>query len=342
MTAGPGTAPPPHREIQWVVCAALGVGVALMQRWLTWRGIVVRQVFPDYLSGDSHVIFNARLLMRVILRFLWDNTGANVYTLNLMLQCAFAAAGMLAVWAAARRFCPGWTPLAGCVVTAGWLCWGFSKATDAVSYPYDLPAFAFSALGLAAILHGRYIALLLCVGIGCLNKETVFWLPAAWLLYGWAMARPTRRLLMETTALAVVYTVAYVLPRVILPQTEGSPALTVSLIETDPGSPLPGYPRILQNLRYLVLLQPPIGLPWIHVAVLPHLLAFALWRWLPVPLRAVHAGLLFFYLPTMVVGNVWELRIFNEAIPLMALVVTFAIRVLVQRNRSYDEGGVAA
>lgn len=67
------------------------------------------------------------------------------------------------------------------------------------------------------------------------------------------------------------------------------------------------------------------GFPWIHVALSIHLLAMALWSRVPKALRQLLAGALFFYLPIMFVGNVWELRIFNEVLPLAAtsLLVAF-------------------
>jgi hypothetical protein len=266
--------------------------------------------------------------MRGLLRWLWDLFGGDVYTINLVLQAGFATAGMVGVWLFARRWLGEVGALITAVGTAGWLCWGFAPFTGAVSYPYDLPAFAFSALGLAAVVWRRYWLLALVIAVGCFNKETVFWLVPAW--FFWAMKDPEHRTdrgeWFRSVGLGLLFVAVYTVPRLIFPQGEGASPLTMSYLETDPGAPTPGSLRLWQNFRLVVLLKPMYGFPWIHTALALHLAAPVLWRRLPADLRWLYAAAIFFVLPTIIVGNVWELRIFNELMPLSVTALLVALR----------------
>ncbi len=322
--------PPSTRLHTWLAGTLLvvaGVVLAWLQQQMAFGPHVSQRVFPAYLAGESQAIFNARVLMREVLRWLWDVTGASPIGINHALQTVAAVAALLATRAFARRWLSPGRATAAAVLAGGWVVWGFARFTDAISYPYDLPAFAFSAAGLAAIVWGRYAALAAVIAVGTFNKETTFWLVPAcffWTMRDRASWRD-RGNWVRVIGLALLFLAAYQVPRLLMATGTAPSPLTVSLIEMDPGAPAPGSYRAWQNFRLIVLLKPMTGFPWIHVALSIHLLAMALWSRVPKALRQLLAGALFFYLPIMFVGNVWELRIFNEVLPLAAtsLLVAF-------------------
>lgn len=312
----------------FVVIAILGVALGFLQDALTMRGVVTRQVFPDYIAGQSDVIFVSRVLMRGVLRGIWELVGGDLRTINLAVQCVAAVIGVGATWLAARRWLGGWEALGVAFLASGWLCWGLARFTGGVSYPYDFPAFAFSALGVAAVAWGWWPGVALAVLVGGFNKETVFWLVPLWFFARMAEpeARRSPKVWAGAVALGLLFVAVYLTPRLLFPASGEARAVTMSWIETDPGAPAPGSPRIWQNFRLLFLLNPTYGLPWIHVALVFHVISWALYWRTPREFRWMMLAVPFFVAPTVLVGNVWELRIFNELVPFTAMTYGLALR----------------
>ncbi|MCB2156299.1 hypothetical protein KQI84_15600 [bacterium] len=309
------------RALPWpqiLLMLLAGIALAYLQRFRTWHELYDRTVFIPYVLAESDVIFNSRVLMRLYLRFFWDNTPFDIYTVNFITQCIAASVALLATWAFAGHWLKRTHALIAALLAGGWTCWAYVHLASRFSYPYDFPALAFSALGLVAIVKRRYWGIVACIIIGGFNKESIFWLVPAWFFF--AMSEPANRRSrsewLRSIALGCLFVLVYLTPRLFIPQGDEASALTVSLVESDPRMKLHGSPLIVQNAYYFFTCARTRGFPWMQISVMPHVLVLLLWRRFPSDLRWLYAALPFFLVPTLIAGNVWELRIFNEILPL--------------------------
>lgn len=188
-----------------------------------------------------------------------------------------------------------------------------------IFYPYDTPAMAFTAGGVALLLRGRWRAAgLLCLG-AALNRESAALIPAAALALHWRGASghvpgdmstttsPVRRLLVRGIGLAAVVVVA---------------RLAVGIILRDnPGAPLQLFvdatPRLLANLAWL---EDPA-----HWLLLPAYLGFIPLAWalltptMPPQLRRLGWVALVYLGALLWVANIDEPRVYGEAMVLLYL-----------------------
>jgi len=189
-----------------------------------------------------------------------------------------------------------------------------------IFYPYDTPAMAFIAGGVALLLRARWrLAALLCL-LAALNRESAALIPAAALALHWRTssepvpkdmslptASPTRSLLVRALGLAA----AVVLARL---------AVGI-LLKDNPGAPLQLFvdatPRLLANLAWL---EHPA-----HWLLLPAYLGFIPLAWLllapNIPPRLRRLGwIALAYLGALLwVANIDEPRVYGEAMVLLYL-----------------------
>ncbi len=192
-----------------------------------------------------------------------------------------------------------------------------------IFYPYDTPAMAFTAGGLALLVRARWRAAALLCGLAALNRESAILLPAAALALHlgpppvpgdmsqrtWPLRQLVPRLLGLLAAVAAV-------------------RLAVGLVlQGNPGAPLQwlvdGQPRLLANLAWL---EEPGH--WLHLPAyfgfLP--LAWALLHpWMPAPLRRLGWVALAYVGALMWVANIDEPRVYGEAMVLLYLPVAVAL-----------------
>lgn len=180
-----------------------------------------------------------------------------------------------------------------------------------VFYPYDTPALAFTAFGVALAVEGRFGALAALTGVAALNRETAALIPAAAFalhlgrLPFWTLVK---RLIPAGLALLAARGAIFAA----LPNLEGEGAdLWVK-----------GKLRPLNNLEWLFALPDRPFVLLASVAWLP--LAWALLhRSIPSPLGRLGWVALATATGMAVVGNLYEPRVFGEAmvlcwVPLLA------------------------
>lgn len=180
-----------------------------------------------------------------------------------------------------------------------------------VFYPYDTPALAFTALGIAWAVQGRFGALAVLTGVAALNRETAVLIPvAAFALHLGRQPLGTLMLRLLPAGLALLAARGAIL--LALPDLEGG------------GTDLWIKDRLrpLVNLEWLVAWPDRPFVLLASVAWLP--LAWALLhRHIPSPLGRLGGVALATALGMAVVGNLYEPRIFGEAmvlcwVPLLA------------------------
>ncbi len=96
--------------------------------------------------------------------------------------------------------------------------------------------------------------------------------------------------------------------------------VTASLIDYSVES---NAPRIINNLERLLTLKGVYFIGDLQFVLLLHLVPVLMWQYLPVDLRRLYYATPLFIIPMLLAGNIWEVRIFAEILPL-ASVALFA------------------
>jgi hypothetical protein len=306
------------------VALLLPLAVLLVRCQIALSGIKYWHVFDQYLKGGLEPVFQARLLMGVLIGVVWSLIPGPWFPehVNVVLQVCFVWVGLWATWAYARNWLPMGYALAAAILAGFWLEWGMLPMGFSISYPYDLPAFALSALGVLALRRGDFWGLAAIVAFGTLNKETMVWLVAACVALQ-LMRRPAPRLgWLRVFALAAICAAVYSVARLAMVRS-GGPLVTATLYEDVPAR----ITRVEANVRELLTLRH--GLPsenvyWFALLFVP--VAF-LWRRLEAADRALWLGAAALFVANFICGNIWEVRIFNEIVPLGAVAWVLAIRL---------------
>jgi hypothetical protein len=266
-------------------------------------------------DGVPPIIWKARVLVRGLILALVGVTGGrlSVETANVVIQAGFIAAALIVIYRSVTPVSAAGGALFAAALAVASVPWGFLSVGYRISYPYDFPALFFSAAGLAAILSRRFDLLVVVVVLGTLNKETTLFLLPAYVLAEWPRTGARRQLLWRTVILALAFAITYEVPRVLLQSTQ--PMLVTVYGKVGAG----GDSRVWSNLNH-VLHGDPGGFMqsawWVAMLHVPPLLFF---RRLPWALKAAYFATPFFLVPTFFFGNVYELRLYNELIPLGAM-----------------------
>lgn len=183
-------------------------------------------------------------------------------------------------------------------------------------YPSDIPAIVFFTLGLLWIREKRWVAFYPLFAVATLNRETTIFLTLAWLAVGLGRERPAV-LAAHTVAQLVVWTgikawlhTAY----------GGNPGAGLLEIAEQVG----GRPHVLVNLEFLA-----------RPAHWPSLASAFGFAWIPCALgfRAVRDRFaertllvaLAYVAVAMFVGNVYELRVYGELVPIVLVGAILAL-----------------
>lgn len=176
-------------------------------------------------------------------------------------------------------------------------------------YPWDMMSLGFIAAGMWMIVSRQPLPALLALAVpAMMNRETFIVIPFFYLAYNWPASKPTWR---QFGAILLVCLAV---------KTTISACLDVS---TDMVSlyHMPGFPRIYYNFAFLWL-----GPDYRHTLNVFFAFGFA-WLLLLMPgqsdkrLRNMMLCFIPFLLGMMFVGNLSEIRIFAEFIPLMSLML---------------------
>jgi len=270
-----------------------------------------QNIFGDYHGGALGLPADARVLMRVLVSAVYWISGTLVSPLRaqVALETLFLAGALLVLYSASARHAPWSQPIVAPLLAVAFLPWGFLKIGYQISYPYDIPALFFCSLGILAILGDRYPALLATMVVGTLNKETMFWLIPGFLFYEWLLHRgPRGHLFLQVAAVAGCFLLAYALCRV---STQGFRGLFSPVGQAGD--------RWVTNLNELGFSNRGRLMQNVYWPLLIHLPALLWFRRLPMGIRALYAATPVFLVPMFVYGNLHELRLYNEILPLGCL-----------------------
>jgi len=264
-------------------------------------------------DGVPPIIWKARVLVRGLLLALTAVLPhLNVETANLIVQASFVLAALVVIYRSTATLATPAGALFASALAVAFVPWGFLSVGFRISYPYDLPAIFFSAAGLAAILARRFDLLVAAVAIGTLNKETTVFLLPAYVLAEWGRGEG-RGVLTRALILAAAFAVAYEVPRVLL-QSSQPMLVTVHTASGDAAGS-----RVWSNLRHVFNGEPGAFIQSVWWVALLHAPPLLSWTRLPRPLKAAYVATPLFVVPLFFFGNIYELRLHNELIPLGAM-----------------------
>jgi hypothetical protein len=280
------------------------------------------------LDPDSHPITGPRLLMRHLTVALahWNPMSQDPLMALLVIHTLLLWAGLFITGEIASRTVPRGEALAAQAVAAVWLGWGFLRIGYGIAYIYDLPVFFFHAAALWAILARKTVLLAVILVLGTLNKETTIWLVPAYLLCQWEGRWPSARVVGVTALLAAIVAGTYLVPRHMQRQEHPQvPLITVSPRASGENPGDPSVPRWRQNVAELGF-QGRGGLAQsVYWALALHLPALVLFGRLPRPIRRIYMATPVFVVALFFLGNIWELRLWNELVPLGAVGLVCAL-----------------
>lgn len=285
-----------------------------------------------YLSGDLGPVFSSRMFMRALIPIIWSLAPNHWFPeqANTLVQILAVWLGLWGCWRLASNYLSPIERLGVPLLAGIWLLWGMLPMGFSLAYPYDLPAFAFSALGMLALCRGDYYGFMLVLLAGILTKETLGWLLAAALIVE-LMGRERTFGWWRLAFLTVLTGATYLLPRLAITYYSVRPFafITVDLVEDKVAQ----TSRVATNLRELLTLAHGSLTENVYWYSLLYLPVFFTWRHLPPELRAMWWASLVFLAGIFVCGNIWEVRIFNELIPLGALTAFLAAKHWVKSEK---------
>lgn len=298
--------------------------MASLQHDLTNHTWPANLILPGYASGEVSkqmlttapaVIVQARCLVRGLLALCLIVGGPHLEGYNLAIQFVATWAALALVYTAAARVVPPFAAGAAVLLTTVFVPWGFLAVGYTASWPYDLPSLAFAACGTWAILARRFLPFVATLTLGTLNKETIVFLLPAYLFAVWPHL-PSRTWLAQALILAAVFVVAYEAPRMVYTHQD-LPTVTFSAYDQGP--------RWITNLGHLRFHIQGLPLENIYWAFTLHLLPLLGWRGLPRGLRAIYGCSPILLVPIFFVGNLYELRLYNELIPVGTIGTAFVL-----------------
>lgn len=192
---------------------------------------------------------------------------------------------------------------------------------NAIYFPYDTPSVAFFAGGLALLLRGRMAPFYVLFAVATLNRETTCFLSVAYLALAWGRERPAR-------------IVAHLAAQVVL--WAGLKAgLGALYADNVPLSSATGLFALMVNRSVRILTATP---GWLYLALVPMGgLPTVLWllrrRVADPRVRRLFWTVPPFFVGMTLVGELMEVRIYSELIPLVAVGLGAAVASVVREAR---------
>ncbi len=314
QTEASGTTSPLKKTHLWLIAlvnvlltVALTFGHAAKSRvFLNWRYLI------DF-DGDQP--FQSRVLV-----FLVANGVSRLHPLSdRSIGLLFMGIDLVSTFIAFIFVWKAWSALdkhKGSLLAMLFLFWWQLFATFVVSgynnyyYPYDMTSLAFMAVGLWMIVSRQHWLMLLAFCVpAMMNRETAIVLPFFYLAFHWPAWRTVWRQFLALLAVSVA--VKLIISAVLGASSDDM----VSLYH------VPGFLRLYYNFAF-IWLGPEyrgtanvffaFGFAWVLLFMRGHA---------DTRLRNMMLCFIPFFLGMMVVGNLSEIRIFAEFIPLMALLL---------------------
>lgn len=264
---------------------------------------------------EAWMPYQARVLVPAIARVVYEVSGATFFTIYFGILWASILGLLLAFRSYLARFVPApghasWSTALLIIVP---LAWNYSTISPwPVFYPSDIPAILLFQIGLTTLLRNRLFNYYAFFAIACFNRETACFLSFVFLFTRIGVI-PTRKLLTHVAAQAALWLAIKITLQIVFSDHEGS---VVDVMAQ-------------RNLSILKLL---VNLCWTqsHTAILTvfggiYLLIPLAWRDQPRFLKRSLWVVLPFVGGMSIVGNLDELRIYGELIPILSAPAAFAL-----------------
>ena len=298
-----------------LIVLAISINIAVSHYHTQYKFIYV----DDWLNNAVGLPFGGRALVADLARFV-----ANIFNLAydgklaiglfvLIEAIAMAVASMLIITMARKQVEDS---LTSPTVLLAYLIFLWQVAYTLFITPvhrywlsYDVITLCVTALGLYLVIANKFLPLLVTVAIGSWNRETTIVL-ASWYFFYYLTTENTHRLVAKTLLLAALTPVVKYI--VLWSHNLQSESGVISLYDT-------GELRLILNIAFLdnyrlLAVFGVFGFLWM-------LLPTAIQRLPNTPLVRCLWSFPIYFLGMMVVGNIHEIRIFLEFIPLVTLVL---------------------
>jgi hypothetical protein len=331
------TKPTRHDLLAALLLLPVSILIVQLQLEMTIRPADRIGLFHGYFDGSASSIEGGRPLTRWMINAITEIAPESLDRVRVYarVETFILWIGLLATYVLGRTF---GGPTAGAIaafLTAAFIPWGFLEVGYRLSYPYDIPAFFFSAVSLCAIATRRFWVLAALIFIGTFAKETTLWLIPAYYFFEAGREIPARwldrKLLLQCALLLGLFTAVYFSPRVVQAVRTDAPLLTVSPIIAG-GEEGKTTPRYISNLRELVFLGRQSfsqNIYWFFLLFAPAILRY---RSLPPGLRRLHWAIPINLLPLFFFTNIYEMRDYNEILPLGATGAACALLGLARQS----------
>ena len=257
-------------------------------------------------EGTAKLPFGHRVLVPSLVRP-FVHAGASTRTAFAAAEWLATAAALTGVEAALRRFIAPRSARIGALAFFAVLALAFLLPLRwPIFYPWDLPAIACIAWGVALAHERRHGALVILATLGAANRESAILLPLVTVAL--LVGTEHRREALRSASLQLVGVVMTRLAiGVLRPTTEGA-ALDLRV---------EGMWRIDHNLQWLS--EPRQALVILGAFSLLPALWWVVRPWMPIPLRRLELVILPVMAGLMVVANVYEPRAWGEPLVLLFL-----------------------
>ena len=310
--------PVPPKNLSLIMAANVLLSVGLTFGHASKSRVFLNWKFLIDFDGDQP--FQSRVLI-----FLIANAISRIHPLsNRSISLLFESIDLFSVIVSFIFMWKAWVALGskrGSLLILYFLFWWQLFATFVVSsynnyyYPYDMLSVAFMSMAVWMIVSGQALpALLALTTVAMLNRETAVVIPFFYLAFNWPATRRVWREFAVLLAVCVIIKIGISIAQ----------NVTTDMVSLEH---VPGFPRIYYNFAFL----------WLgpeYRGTLNAFFAFGFaWILLLMPGRADHRlrNMMWCFVPyllgMMFVGNLSEIRIFVEFVPLLTLLLTNKVTV---------------
>lgn len=190
-------------------------------------------------------------------------------------------------------------------------------------YIYDFSSIAFYSLFIYFTLYSRWWVLLLIVFLGTLNRETAFLMPLTYFLL--KKGYSDKKVFKESLALSSVFIFAKLIVIYYMGLIHGDNEVKtldsiVTFVDTNDNSM-----RVVRNLEIVFFMLPKISFSFYSAFGFLWLFLFSK-NLLKSKFSSLTYLVVLYFLLMMFVGNIDELRVYNEVVVMLVFIITFGFK----------------
>lgn len=266
--------------------------------------------------------FGHRILVPLLSRFFVELLGMKIGNAFFVFEFCFSLLTIVFIYKVFRIYLNSAISYCFSVLFVAFLTFPFLlKHVWAVYYPYDTAAVFFMVAGFYYILKEKWSCLLLVMILGAINRESIVFLVPLFVLLSLDKLK-TKNHLVVLFGLAAVFFACRILISLILTENENEP------LHFYIGNKL----RVLNNIKWIA------KKPFSNTAQFLSSIGFLpiIWmmlrKYIPQKLKRIEIWSVIFFSPLLVVGNIYEPRIFGEMIAVLYIPVMIAVYNRVKMN----------